>query len=363
MKLNYCFVLQVPNLSIFLDDPIPFALNYFIEYLLLLLLFLQYFVDYEFDCSDYTTMSEEFPTPQLIDDLEVDPTHDNTRVFKDLLAGTAGGIAQVLVGQPFDTTKVRLQTSSTPTTATTVIKNLLKNEGPLGFYKGTLTPLVGVGACVSLQFGVNEAMKRFFRGSGGGQDGQDGLLTLPQYYMCGMTGGVVNSFLAAPIEHVRIRLQTQTGSVQDAEFKGPLDCIKKLKTHRSLMRGLTPTILREGHGCGTYFLIYEALVGHEMRKGCLRKEIRAWKLCMFGALSGTALWMTVYPIDVIKSVIQTDSLSTPRVDKSIKEVAKYIYRNHGWKGFLKGFGPTMVRAAPANGATFATFEIAMRLLG
>ncbi|EHM99815.1 Ymc1p [Saccharomyces cerevisiae x Saccharomyces kudriavzevii VIN7] len=107
-------------------------------------------------------MSEEFPTPQLIDDLEEHPQHNNARVVKDLLAGTAGGIAQVLVGQPFDTTKVRLQVSSTPKTAMEVVKKLLANEGPRGFYKGTLTPLIGVGACVSLQFGVNEAMKRFF---------------------------------------------------------------------------------------------------------------------------------------------------------------------------------------------------------
>ncbi|CAL9730282.1 mitochondrial glycine transporter Ymc1p [Monosporozyma unispora] len=312
-------------------------------------------------------MSEEFPTPQLIDDLEIHPEHDNARVVKDLSAGTAGGIAQVLVGQPFDTTKVRLQTSTTPTTASTVVKNLLKNEGPMGFYKGTLTPLIGVGACVSLQFGVNEAMKRFFRNINekktGGVSNNNGLLSLPQYYVCGLTGGVTNSFLASPIEHVRIRLQTQTGSGKEVEFKGPIDCIKKLRSQKGLMRGLTPTLLREGHGCGTYFLVYEALVANQINKGLSRTEIPAWKLCMFGALSGTTLWMMVYPIDVIKSVMQTDNLLSPKAGKTIKSVAQHIYKNHGWKGFLKGFGPTMIRAAPANGATFATFELAMRLLG
>lgn len=311
-------------------------------------------------------MSEEFPTPQLIDDLEIHPDHDNTRVFKDLLAGTAGGIAQVFVGQPFDTTKVRLQTSNTPTTASTVVRNLLKNEGPMGFYKGTLTPLIGVGACVSLQFGVNEAMKRFFRSVNekktGGANNSNGLLSLPQYYVCGVTGGFTNSFLASPIEHVRIRLQTQTGSGKDAEFKGPIDCIKKLRSQKGLMRGLTPTLLREGHGCGTYFLVYEALVSNQINKGLTRTDIPAWKLCMFGALSGTALWMMVYPIDVIKSVMQTDNLLSPKAGKSVKAVAKHIYKTHGWKGFFKGFGPTMIRAAPANGATFATFELVMRLL-
>lgn len=305
-------------------------------------------------------MSEEFPTPQLIDDLDVNPEHDNARVMKDLLAGTAGGIAQVLVGQPFDTTKVRLQTSTTPTTAMEVIRKLLKNEGPKAFYKGTLTPLIGVGACVSLQFGVNEAMKRFFHSR---NTTDSAILSLPQYYMCGLTGGITNSFLASPIEHVRIRLQTQTGSGQAAEFKGPVDCIKKLRSQKGLMRGLTPTLIREGHGCGTYFLVYEALVAREINKGFKRTDIPAWKLCSFGALAGTTLWMMVYPIDVIKSVMQTDNLNNPKFGKSIPVVARQIYARHGMSGFLKGFGPTILRAAPANGATFATFELAMRLLG
>lgn len=307
-------------------------------------------------------MSEEFPSPQLIDDLEEHPQHDNARVVKDLLAGTAGGIAQVLVGQPFDTTKVRLQTSSTPTTAMEVVRKLLANEGPRGFYKGTLTPLIGVGACVSLQFGVNEAMKRFFHHRNADMSST---LSLPQYYACGVTGGIVNSFLASPIEHVRIRLQTQTGSGTNAEFKGPLECIKKLRHNKALLRGLTPTILREGHGCGTYFLVYEALIANQMnrRRGLERKDIPAWKLCIFGALSGTALWLMVYPLDVIKSVMQTDNLQKPKFGNSISSVAKTLYANGGIGAFFKGFGPTMLRAAPANGATFATFELAMRLLG
>ena len=306
-------------------------------------------------------MSEEFPTPQLIDDLDIQPQRDNTRVLKDLLAGTAGGIAQVLVGQPFDTTKVRLQTATTKTSAIDVVKNLLKNEGPKGFYKGTLTPLIGVGACVSIQFGVNEAMKRFFHGMN--NNVKSSTLSLPQYYMCGLAGGLSNSFLAAPIEHVRIRLQTQTSSGPNAEFKGPLDCIKKLRAQKGLMRGLNATLLREGHGCGTYFLVYEALVANEINKGTKRTDIATWKLCTFGALSGTTLWIMVYPIDVIKSVMQTDSLTKPKYGKSILSVGRQLYAKNGMAAFLKGFGPTIIRAAPANGATFATFEIMMRLLG
>ncbi|SCU92333.1 LAMI_0E09824g1_1 [Lachancea mirantina] len=302
-------------------------------------------------------MSEGNPVPELID--ESPAKSDFTRVCKDLLAGTAGGIAQVLVGQPFDTTKVRLQTSRTPTTASTVVKDLVKNEGFRGFYKGTLTPLIGVGACVSVQFGMNEAMKRLFR-SRNPQQGD--VLTLPQYYACGFVGGTSNAFLASPIEHVRIRLQTQTKRGGAAEFRGPVDCIRKLVAQKVLMRGLSAAMLREAHGCGIYFLTYEALIAQQLKRRKLRTEIPAWKLCLYGGLSGMTLWLSVYPLDVVKSVMQTDNLTKPTLGSSPIQVATTIYGKYGYSAFFKGFGPTMLRAAPANAVTFLAFEAVMRLV-
>ncbi|CAI7145948.1 CGH_3_collapsed_G0002890.mRNA.1.CDS.1 [Saccharomyces cerevisiae] len=327
-------------------------------------------------------MSEEFPTPQLLDELEdqqkVTTPYEkrelsSNRVLKDIFAGTIGGIAQVLVGQPFDTTKVRLQTATTRTTTLEVLRNLVKNEGVFAFYKGALTPLLGVGICVSVQFGVNEAMKRFFQNYNASKNpnmssqdvdlSRSNTLPLSQYYVCGLTGGVVNSFLASPIEQIRIRLQTQTSNGGDREFKGPWDCIKKLKAQGGLMRGLFPTMIRAGHGLGTYFLVYEALVAREIGTGLTRNEIPPWKLCLFGAFSGTMLWLTVYPLDVVKSIIQNDDLRKPKYKNSISYVAKTIYAKEGIRAFFKGFGPTMVRSAPVNGATFLTFELVMRFLG
>ncbi|CCH58455.1 hypothetical protein TBLA_0A06630 [Henningerozyma blattae CBS 6284] len=292
------------------------------------------------------------------------PAHDNTRIIKDLLAGTAGGIGQVVVGQPFDTTKVRLQTSKTPTTALHVLRDLFKNEGPLALYKGMLTPLVGAGACVAVQFGTNEALKRFFR-----HQNADGRVNLHlwQYYLCGLGGGIANAFLACPMEHVRIRLQVQKApinakNVTDAitHFNGPLDCINQLWARGALMRGLPAMLIRAGHGLGVYFLTYEALVAHS---GVPRKELPAWKSCLYGGCAGSMLWLAVYPLDVVKSVIQTDSLNKPRYSDNIWKVAKQLYSYGGSKAFFRGFGPTMLRAAPANGATFCAFEMATRVLG
>ncbi|KAK6456811.1 mitochondrial carrier protein [Scheffersomyces xylosifermentans] len=297
-------------------------------------------------------------------ELEEPPlTQDNKQVFKDLLGGTMGGIAQVLVGQPFDTVKVRLQSApeGTYNGALDVIKKLLANEGPKGFYKGTLTPLVGVGACVSVQFSVNEYMKRYYD-----QKLQGRPLSLLQFFNCGAIAGFANGFLASPIEHIRIRLQTQTGAVK--AFNGPIDCAKKIYQSNGLghgiYRGLVPTLFRESVGLGIYFATYEALIARELRndKSIVRQDIASWKLCAFGGLSGYTLWIGIYPVDVIKSKLQTDSLSKPVYKGSI-DVVKKVFASSGIKGFYRGFIPTILRAAPANGATFAVFEITMRYLG
>lgn len=294
-------------------------------------------------------------------ELEEPPlTQDNNQVLKDLLGGTMGGIAQVLVGQPFDTVKVRVQSAPEGTYkgAMDVVKQLLANEGPKGFYKGTLTPLIGVGACVSVQFSVNEFMKRTYDAKLNGAP-----LSLVQYFNCGAAAGFANGFLASPIEHIRIRLQTQTGNNQ--AFNGPIDCAKKIYETsgiRGIYKGLAPTLVRESVGLGIYFSAYEALVARELKKtGLKRSDIPAWKLCILGGLSGYALWAGIYPVDVIKSKLQTDSLKKPTYKTSL-DVVRDVFAKSGIRGFYKGFVPTFLRAAPANGATFAVFEITMRLL-
>ncbi|KAL7665099.1 Carrier protein YMC1, mitochondrial [[Candida] zeylanoides] len=296
-------------------------------------------------------------------ELEEPPLVDNVQVYKDLFGGTVGGIAQVIVGQPFDTIKVRVQSApqGSQTGAIEVVKKLIANEGPKGFYKGTLTPLVGVGACVSVQFSVNEYMKRYYD-----QVVPGGQLTLAQYFNCGAVAGFFNGFLASPIEHIRIRLQTQTANVK--EFNGPLDCAKKLYQSHGMIggiyKGLGPTLVRESIGLGTYFATYEALINRELqqqKKGLQRSDIPAWKLCLYGGLSGYTLWFAIYPVDVIKSKLQTDSLSAPRYRGSV-DALKDIWKGQGIRGFYRGFAPTILRAAPANGATFAAFEVTMRLI-
>ncbi|RUP43685.1 mitochondrial carrier domain-containing protein [Jimgerdemannia flammicorona] len=294
------------------------------------------------------------------------------RAVKDCVSGTVGGIVQVLTGQPFDTVKVRLQTQPLPapgqpplyTGMADCVKKTLQKEGWTGFYKGTVTPLVGIGACVSIQFVVLEHMKRRFRAQNHGLP-----FTNTQLYIAGAASGLANSVVSGPVEHIRTRLQVQTGSGTSAQYSGPVDAIRKIYREHGLFRGIykgqAVTMVREFQGYGAYFLSYEYLVRETMASSRLkhRNEIPTWKVCAFGAVAGYAMWLTVYPVDVIKSKIQTNGFTAAtRAYNSAWDCVVKTWRKEGMKGFFRGFGPCILRAAPVNAATFVGFEAAMRVL-
>ncbi|KXN90953.1 hypothetical protein AN958_03020 [Leucoagaricus sp. SymC.cos] len=294
-----------------------------------------------------------------------------SKTVKDLTAGTVGGIAQVLVGQPFDIVKVRMQTSAMGTYSGMLhcASGILKNEGPLAFYKGTLTPLFGIGLCVSIQFGAVEYTKRFFASQNvargvGGEGGK--ILDGFQLFTAGVAAGLANGFVSGPVEHIRIRLQTQSN--MNPTWNGPWDAIKKIySVHgiKGLYKGQAVTFLREATGYGVYFLAYEKLVQREMaRKGIRRDQINPANAVLYGAAAGYALWAVIYPIDMIKSRMQTDGFSptTGQKYKSTFDCVRTVWRTEGLPAFTRGLGPTLIRSPFANGATFLGFEMAARVL-
>jgi solute carrier family 25 carnitine/acylcarnitine transporter 20/29 len=202
-------------------------------------------------------------------------------------------------------------------------------------------------------------------------------LSLPQYYLAGAYAGIGNSVLSGPIEHIRIKLQTQP-SGEARLYTGPGDCIRKIWAVdgvRGLYRAQVPTVLREAQAYGLWFLTYEFLVQRSVSAtGGRRDDLPAWKLCGFGAVAGLVLWVGSYPLDVIKSRMQSDPGLLNRVPDSLGEFrnklvavgekprydgmvdcASKIYSQSGFGGFWRGIVPTLVRAIPCSAGTFAAY--------
>lgn len=283
-----------------------------------------------------------------------------TRKLKDIAAGFVGGATQVLIGQPFDLVKIRLQTASGPSvSAVSVAKQVLQHEGPMAFYKGTLAPLFGVGACVSLQFyGFLECKRQILKNSK-----QSELSLWPQTYIAGAAAGFVNLPVTAPVEQLRILSQA---SKKHTSLAQTVRTIWQSQGPRGLYRGFGITLLRECHGYGVWFLAYESLLQGviSQRKYKSRDEVVTWELLACGALAGNALWLASYPLDVIKSNVQSDKFGAESKFGGLAvRAARAIWASGGAMGFWKGLAPCLVRAVPCSAGTFAAVETALRVMG
>ncbi|XP_047055773.1 mitochondrial carnitine/acylcarnitine carrier-like protein [Lolium rigidum] len=312
-------------------------------------------------------------------------------VAKDLAAGTVGGAAQLVVGHPFDTIKVKLQSQPTPPPgqppkfagAIDAVKQTIAAEGPGGLYKGMGAPLATVAAFNAVLFTVRGQMETLLRSEPGVA------LTINQQVIAGAGAGVAVSFLACPTELIKCRLQAQsalgtaapvaaaaaapaggaaaTATVTAAaavKYGGPMDVARHVLRSeggvRGLFKGLVPTMAREVPGNAVMFGVYEATKQY-MAGGQDTSGLGRGSLILAGGIAGAAFWSSVYPTDVVKSVLQVDDFKNPKYSGSI-DAFKKILAADGVKGLYKGFGPAMARSVPANGACFLAYEVTKSLL-
>jgi solute carrier family 25 carnitine/acylcarnitine transporter 20/29 len=67
-------------------------------------------------------------------------------VAADLLAGTCSGMTASMAGQPLDTVRVRMQSRGQHyTSGWDCARKIAARDGPRGFFRGALPPLIGMG--------------------------------------------------------------------------------------------------------------------------------------------------------------------------------------------------------------------------
>lgn len=282
------------------------------------------------------------------------------------------------VGHPFDTIKVRLQTSEMSHFKGPLdcLMQTLRKEGPQGLYKGATPPLVGWMFMDSIMLGSLTFYRRllndnvfqpFYRAraisDASALSPTDGKLPTLGHAVAGVMAGGTVSFIAAPVEHVKARLQIQYSADRSKRlYSGPIDCTKKIMSQhgiRGLYHGLGATLLFRSFfffWWGSYDLFTRAL---SQNTSLSTPAINFWA----GGLSAQVFWITSYPSDVIKQRIMTDDLGPNRRFKRWRDAAVTVGRENGFKGYWRGFVPCFLRAFPANAMALVAFEGVMRMLG
>ena len=120
------------------------------------------------------------------------------------------------------------------------------------------------------------------------------------------------------------------------------------------------TLARDGPGSAAYFATYEwtkRKMTPRDADGNLSGELSLTAVMTAGGAAGVAMWIPVFPIDTIKSRLQSAE-GRPTIMGTIRGV----HANGGFKAFFPGIGPAMARAVPANAATFLGVELAHKAM-
>jgi solute carrier family 25 (mitochondrial carnitine/acylcarnitine transporter), member 20/29 len=184
--------------------------------------------------------------------------------------------------------------------------------------------------------------------------------------MAGVMAGATVSFIAAPVEHIKARLQIQYSKKSERLYKSPIDCLQKIyKFHGipGLYHGLSATLLFRSFfffWWGSYD-VFTRLLSETTKLST--PAINFWA----GGLSAQVFWITSYPSDVVKQRIMTDPLAGGLGDGERRfanwgDAARTVYRENGWRGYWRGFLPCFFRAFPANAVALVAFEGVMRAL-
>jgi len=317
------------------------------------------------------TSVDDLPSKEEVKEQAVEATKKTLSGLRSLAAGGVGGVCAVVVGHPFDLVKVRMQTAEKGvySGAIDVVRKTIAREGlARGLYAGVSAPLVGVTPMFAVSFwGYDMGKALVDRFSTVPVKNNTPQYSIGQISAAGFFSAIPMTLITAPFERVKVLLQIQgqkkLGPGEKPKYSGGVDVVRQLYKEggiRSVFRGSAMTLARDGPGSAAYFATYEYVKRNLTPKdanGNATGELSLPAVIGAGGAAGVAMWIPVFPVDTIKSRLQSAE-GRPTIGGTISGV----YRSGGIKAFFPGFGPALARAVPANAATFLGVELAHKAM-
>lgn len=293
----------------------------------------------------------------------------------DFVAGAFGGFANLLVGHPFDTIKVRLQVEGLHgkfKTPLDCFRKTIRHEGACGLYKGVALPFFGKGMIHSCIFGVNEQMLEWLAPN---HKENSGDVALSSVLFSGLIAGWASTILVTPIDQIKVLLQTQYHSTRShsvprhgfSHYTGAINCAANLvRTHGLFgMYKQLPSTMLEMSGMSLFFAGCHLtnLYLQDIRAAYKHNRIvdsvlgQPWLAFLSGASGGIAMQLGVFPMEAVKHRLMTQMRSSECTYTGILDCIQSMFRSEGIRAFYKGLSPALIRTIPTTGTTFSSFYI------
>jgi len=311
----------------------------------------------------------------------------------DFWAGYISGAIGILIGNPLDIVKVRLQAQSRSLPQGGLLLPPFPSAynhapGPLAraaaLATGTAAPILGYGALNALLFvsynRAEAALNRAF-------SVPTTAANLWTTWLAGAVGGLATWVVSTPTEVIKCRAQLSNPPRSSWSVSGELWRQERL---RGFFLGGWVTAMRDSVGYGFYFWSYAlttqwvASLRDSAKTSPADASGGAIDVLLCGGIAGVVTWASIFPLDVIKTRLQAQPISVsgettcllpsenhttarraptepiPRLGSL--DIAKQVYREGGIKLFFRGLTVCSIRAFIVNAVQWAVYEWVMREL-
>jgi solute carrier family 25 carnitine/acylcarnitine transporter 20/29 len=281
---------------------------------------------------------------------------------KQVVGSTVAGISSTVLGHPLDTIKTHLQTN--PKLHNNSF-NAFKKIQLKGIFRGITPPLVNAITMNAVMFTVFDTVQT---------------RTNNNSFISGIISGFATAIISTPTDYIKIQMQLSSLSLSSTlssvllhnnnnkknKIRGVTSIIGKL------YRGFTVNLAREGIFTMVYLGIYHWILEKEEIYYCNNSNnnnnSNNFNHIVFvtgtSAFTGALAWIITYPFDVIKTIIQSGSISNVNgnINRNIsnfnflRQQIQTMYTNHGLKIFYRGCIPSTGRAMLVTSSRMLAYD-------
>ncbi|KAI1099748.1 mitochondrial carrier [Jackrogersella minutella] len=253
----------------------------------------------------------------------------------------------------------------------TAVGDIYKAGGVRGFFAGNGLNVVKIMPETAIRFGAYEAAKKTLASLEGHDDPHN--INPYSKFVAGGVAGMTAQFCVYPLDTLKFRLQSEYVS------GGPRGNVLLFQTARTMWKeggmraayrgvtmGLVGMFPYSAIDMGTFELLKTTYMTYTARKYCIHEEDAqpsTFTTGLMGATSGAFGASVVYPLNVLRTRLQTQGTSMhPTRYTGIWDVAQKTIKNEGVRGLYKGLMPNLLKVAPALSITWMVYENAKRIL-
>jgi len=267
-----------------------------------------------------------------------------------VLCGGCAGMLSNTITHPFDTVKalIQYQVGRKNTKELLVfMKNTLKNEGVVPFYRGFVIVALSALPSTAVYFIGLEEGRRILPGR------DESML---KQCSAAVFGQFLSSFISTPRDVIKQRLQVQRLQNLDGQYTGAWHAFKSiLKTDgiSGLFRGYWQTLFLWSIYGGLYLAVYtKAKQWMRNIAGYQPQQNLPMQLLLPCAVSSAAISAAITnPLDVIKLHYQVREKQD-----SFWNIFTHVTRVHGARAWLRGIIARVLYISPRTAIAFTTYE-------